>query len=141
MHEVSRLAGIASELRDVTAGFRTSGSELLILDIAKSDHRLFVEKIASCLSGDARLDPGELPDHHTCRFGKWYDDEGMKVCGSFPSFKAVEGPHDRIHALAREAVTAYNAGNKVKADALYKNIDEISGQIAGLLDQIKKECH
>ena len=141
MHQVNLLADIASELRDVTAGFRTTGSELMILDIAKSDHRLFVEKIASCLSGDARLDAGQLPDHHTCRFGKWYDSEGIKACGRFPSFRAVEAPHDRIHSLAKEAVAAYNSGNKVKADALYKNIDEISGQIARLLDEIKKECH
>ncbi len=141
MHEVNRLAGIANELRDVTAGFRTTGSELMILDIAKSDHRLFVEKIASCLSGDARLDPGQLPDHHTCRFGKWYDSEGTKACGALPSFRAVENPHDRIHALAKEAVAAYNAGNKAKAEEIYRSMEGISADIARLLDQIKTECH
>ncbi|MBA4373618.1 MAG: chemotaxis protein [Thermodesulfovibrio sp.] len=141
MHEVNRLANIANELRDVTSGFRTSGSELMILELAKADHRLFVEKIASCLSGDTSLDPGQLPDHHTCRFGKWYDNEGVKTCGSLPSFKAVDAPHDRIHALAKEAVAACNAGNKIKADTIFKNIEDASEQIVRLLEGLKRECH
>ncbi|WP_333656178.1 CZB domain-containing protein, partial [Dissulfurispira sp.] len=116
------------------------GNELMILDLAKTDHRVFVGKIASCLKGDLALDPSQLPDHHNCRFGKWYFGEGMQMCGNLPSFKAVNDPHVRIHALAKEAVSAHNSGDKLKAERLYKEMENISDQIGSLLDGIKREC-
>ncbi|MFZ6007520.1 MAG: methyl-accepting chemotaxis protein [Nitrospirota bacterium] len=140
MHQVNGLTKISEELRNSTAGFKTKGSELMILDIAKTDHRVFVGKIASCLKGDTTLDPSQLPDHHNCRFGKWYFGEGMQMCGNLSSFKAVDEPHARIHAMAKEAVSACNAGDKLKAERLYKEIENISDQIGSLLDGIKREC-
>ncbi|MBF0557520.1 MAG: CZB domain-containing protein [Nitrospirae bacterium] len=140
MHEVNGLIKIAEELRNTTSGFKTKGSELMILDIAKTDHRVFVGKVGSCLKGDTTLDPAKLPDHHTCRFGKWYDTEGREKCGNLPSFKAILTPHDRIHALAKEAIAAFNSGNKEKATGLYNEMEDLSEQIVSLLDGVKREC-
>lgn len=138
-HEVNALIRIAEELRNSTAGFKTKESELMILDIAKNDHRIFVGKIASCLKGDMKLDPSQLPDHHNCRFGKWYFSEGMQKCGTLPSFKSLDGPHAKIHSLAKEAVSAYNSGDRLKAETIYKELEDISSQIGSLLDGIKRE--
>jgi methyl-accepting chemotaxis protein len=140
MHRVNALTKTSEELRNSTTGFKTKGSELMILDIAKTDHRIFVGKIGACLKGDLALDPSQLPDHHNCRFGKWYFGEGMQMCGNLPSFKAVDAPHVRVHALAKEAVSAHNSGDKLKAERLYKEIENISDQIGSLLDGVKREC-
>jgi methyl-accepting chemotaxis protein len=140
MHQVNTLTKISEELRNSTAGFKTKGSELMILDLAKTDHRIFMGKIGACLKGDTTLDPSQLADHHNCRFGKWYFGEGMQMCGNLPSFRAIDEPHARIHALAKEAVSACNAGDKAKAERLYKEMENISDQIASLLDGIKREC-
>lgn len=140
MHQVTSLIRISEELRNSTAGFKTKGSELMILDVAKTDHRVFVGKIASCLNGDLTLDPSQLPDHHNCRFGKWYFGEGMQMCGNLPSFRAIDEPHAKIHALAKEAVSACNAGDKARAERLYKEMENISDQIGSLIDGIKREC-
>jgi methyl-accepting chemotaxis protein len=140
MHEVNALTKIAEELRNSTAGFKTLGGKLMILDTAKSDHRVFVGKIASCLKGDIPLDPSQLPDHHNCRFGKWYFSEGQQMCGSLSSFKNLDGPHAKIHAMAKDAVAAFNAGDKAKAEGLYREIEDISDEIASLLDGVKRDC-
>ncbi|HAK88115.1 MAG: hypothetical protein A2077_02920 [Nitrospirae bacterium GWC2_46_6] len=140
MHQVNALTKIAEELRNSTAGFKTKGSELMILDIAKSDHRVFVGKIASCLKGDTKLDPSQLPDHHNCRFGKWYFSEGMQMCGTLPSFKSLDEPHAKVHSMAKEAVSACNSGDKMKAERIYNEMEDISDQIGSLLDGIKREC-
>ncbi|HAK89748.1 MAG TPA: chemotaxis protein [Nitrospiraceae bacterium] len=140
MHQVNGLTKIAEELRNSTAGFKTKGSELMILDLAKTDHRVFVGKVGACLKGDAVLDPSQLPDHHNCRFGKWYFGEGIQMCGSLSSFKAVDEPHAKVHALAKEAVSACNSGDKSKAERIYKEMEDISDQIGSLLDGIKREC-
>lgn len=140
MHEVNTLTGIAEELRTATAGVKTTGSAKIMLDLAKTDHRVFVGKIASCLRGDLPIDPNSLPDHHNCRFGKWYDKDGRDVCGNLPSFKAIDNPHEKIHAMAKEAVSAYNSGDRDNAQRLYAEIEATSKQIADMLDAIKSEC-
>jgi methyl-accepting chemotaxis protein len=140
MHQVNALTKISEELRNSTAGFKTKGSELMILDLAKTDHRVFVGKVNSHLKGDMSLDPSQLPDHHDCRFGKWYFGEGMQMCGNLPSFRAIDEPHAKIHAMAKEAVSAYNAGDRSKAERLYREMESISDEIGSLLDGIKREC-
>jgi len=140
MHQVNALTKISEELRNSTAGFKTKGSELMILDLAKTDHRVFVGKVNSHLKGDMSLDPSQLPDHHDCRFGKWYFGEGMQMCGNLPSFRAIDEPHAKIHAMAKEAVSAYNAGDRSKAERLYREMENISDEIGSLLDGIKREC-
>jgi len=42
--------------------------------------------------------------------------------------------------MAKEAVSAHNSGDKLKAGKIYKEIENISDQIGSLLDGIKREC-
>jgi methyl-accepting chemotaxis protein len=140
MHEVVRLTDIKEELRNATEGFKTKESELMILDLAKGDHRTWVNKIASCLNGDVTLDPSKLSDHTTCRLGKWYYSEGRQRCGNQPSFKALESHHQKIHAVGKEIISAYNSGDKLKAGRLFKEMEEVSHKIIDLLEGIKREC-
>jgi len=139
MNSVNGLLGIAEELR-VTAGvFITEGGQMIMCDTARLDHRLFVGKVSAHLKGHMKLDPSKLPDHHTCRFGKWYESLGRELCGNLPSYKRLDAPHERIHALAKDAVSAYNAGDKEKAVRIYGEMETVSKQITDLLENIKRE--
>ncbi len=140
MHEVSSMIKMTEELRDTDTGFKTIGSELMMLDIAKTDHRLFLSKVSECLRGDMSLDPSHLPDHRDCKFGKWYFGEGMNLCGSLHSFKNIDAPHMKIHAMAKEAVSAFNSGDRTRAETTYRNMENISAEIGTLLEKIKKEA-
>ena len=105
----------------------------MILDSAKTDHRLFIGKISACLKGGEKIDPSKLPDHHTCRFGKWYDSEGQRMCGGVPSF-------NKIHALAKKALLACQTGDKSNAKSLYNDMEGLSERIASLIDTLKNDC-
>lgn len=140
MHEVGRLTDISDELRNATSSFKVDDAGFAILDVAKSDHRIFVGKIASCLRNETKLDPTQLADHHTCRFGKWYFSDGQKKCGQLPSYRAIDVPHERIHALAKKAVSAYNTGNRKQAEEFYNQAETVSHEILNLLDRLKDEC-
>ena len=48
----------------------------------------------------------------------------MQMCGKLPSFKALDVPHAKIHAMAKEAISACNAGDKAKAERLYKEMED-----------------
>jgi methyl-accepting chemotaxis protein len=138
--EVIKLTAVADQLRTETASVKTRGGAVVMLELAKTDHRGFVGKVASCLRGESAMDQVKMADHHTCRFGKWYYKEGLEICGGMDSFRAVEPPHEKIHQLAKQAVAAHNTGDNRKADQLYKEMDEASKQILTLLDNVRAEC-
>ncbi|MGD0281258.1 MAG: methyl-accepting chemotaxis protein [Dissulfurispiraceae bacterium] len=139
IYEINRLVAVADELRTATEQVKIADAATLMLDLAKSDHRIFMGKIYSVLKGHASLDPSKLPDHHSCRFGKWYDTDGKAVCGMLPSFKTIYQPHEKIHSLAKESVSAFLAGDKSKAEDIYRQMDEISKEMTIMLDKIKSE--
>ncbi len=138
--EVSKLAQVGEELRTVTGSVVTQSSATIMLEVAKNDHRAFVGKIAACLKGELQMDENQLPDHHTCRFGKWYDKDGHKICGHMSSYKAVEEPHKDIHRLSKEAIAAYRTGNREKAEQIYKAVEAASMKVIGSIDRVKDEC-
>ena len=140
VHDVNRLIDVVEALRGTTAAFRTNGNGMLIIDRARTDHIMFVNKIHAHLRGDMRIDANQLPDHHHCRFGKWYDNEGRALCGSFQSYRDIDAPHARIHALAKEAIAAHDRGDARKADEIFVQMKQISLTIAGHLDAIKSSC-
>lgn len=140
MISVNDLTKIVEDLRNATGGFKTEQSQFMIIDLAKTDHRVFVGKVGACITGSITLDAGGLPDHRNCRFGKWYMDEGQKLCGHLASFKAIDEPHAKIHALAKEAIAACNRGEKAKAEELYRQLENLSNHIIILLDNLKRDC-
>ncbi|HEU0265742.1 MAG TPA: CZB domain-containing protein, partial [Geobacterales bacterium] len=133
------LAKLAEELQTDISRFKLRGVEVSMLDVAANDHRLFVQRIHSAINGDLQLSPDQVATHHTCRFGSWYEGEGARLCGTMPSFRAIDEPHERIHSLAREAVAAAIKGDKQKAQQLYNQIEALSHQVVELLQAIKKE--
>ena len=136
----SKLSLLAQKLQDEVRNFRINGSELAIIDLARNDHVMFVRRIWSILNGQEKLRAEELADHHGCRFGKWYDTDGKRLCGNMESFRAVDAPHQKIHAVAKEAVAAFNNGDREKAERLYHELEEISNVVVSRLGEIKSEC-
>lgn len=139
MQEVFGIIRIAEELRNSTIGYRTKGKELLAFELAKTEHKMLVGKVSSCLKGGVKIDPSDIPDHHTCRFGHWYDNEGEKQYSHLSSLKAIRTPHERFHSLAKEAVSVFRSSGNGKADGIYSDMEELSKQLEDLFDNIKKE--
>ena len=136
---VNQLIKLAEELLQSVRAFKVSEHDMVILDLAKNDHRLFVTKVHSAIIKSNSLDPATLASHHTCRFGKWYDTDGKAVCGNLPSFRAIDAPHERIHALAKEAISAANSGNDTKAQQLYDQVEQLSHVVVDNLTGIRRE--
>lgn len=98
-----------------------------------------ITKVRSAVHNSNSLDPANLANHHTYRFGKWYDTDGKTVCGNLSSFRAIDAPHERIHALAKEAVAVANNGNDATAQQLFDEFEKLSHVVANKLVRIKKE--
>ena len=137
----SRMNGNAEELMSVLGKFKIEESVSLVLNKAKSAHLIFVGKIKAHLDGSARIDADGLPTHLTCAFGKWYQQKGQEACGKLSIFREIDAPHARVHELGKQAINAYNGGNKERAAALCQEMVENSQSLLQILDQLAANCH
>lgn len=62
------------------------------------DHANFLENVI-----DNYKNLHDLPDHHSCAFGKWYD-EHLKQYAYIPAFAAMEDIHAKFHSCANAFV-------------------------------------
>ena len=132
----SQMNGNAEELMNIINKFKIKDNASLVLNKAKSAHLIFVGKIKSHLDGSARIDGNALPTHMTCAFGKWYQTKGKESCGQLNMFKEIDAPHARVHELGKQAIAAYNAGDKNKASQLCAEMVADSKTLLGILDQL-----
>ncbi|MBF0518757.1 MAG: CZB domain-containing protein [Nitrospirae bacterium] len=138
MKEVNQMIASAEELRKTTTGFKTRGAELLVLDLAMTDHRLWVNRILFCIKGGEHIDANTLLDHTMCRLGKWYYSDGKDLCGQMHCYGSMEHPHKKLHALGKEIVTVYNSGNSQRAHEMFVELENLSKVIIAALKETKQ---
>ncbi len=128
----------AEGIRSMIERFTLSGGNLSIIDLAKNDHRLYVERMSAVLSG--RIDTGswKIVNHHDCRFGKWYYSEGMRQFGSESEFRTIETPHERVHQLANQAVHAISVGESSTAHQQGKLAEAAAHDVIGHIDKLRE---
>jgi len=139
----AELAEMVADLQAVLRGMRDSVSDgRLILEdedllaLARADHLIWVQRLHAMLLGRDRIKEEDVADHTQCRLGKWYYSRGRQVLGDNPAFRALEEPHRRIHATARKAAAAWNAGRKAEAEQLVREVGDISQEILQLLSRL-----
>jgi len=91
-------------------------------------------------SGSAVVDPDKLPTHLPCAFGKWYQGEGHERCGHLSHFREIDAPHARVHELGKQAIAAFNNGDKLKARKLCTEMVSNSEALMGHLDELSRNC-
>ena len=79
---------------DVLASSRLMKNQNFIV-LAKIDHILYKD---DALTQIELLSNKEPVSHTECRLGKWYASEGASLFGHSASYKAIEKPHEIVHA-------------------------------------------
>ena len=81
-----------------------------------------------------------LKDHHNCRLGKWYMEEGKQRFGKKESYKKIEIPHKNIHELGQKSISFLNVDNLLsQEEVILENcelFEENSRELFKLLEQI-----
>ncbi len=88
--------------------------EALILSVAASSHRRWVDKVAAVIEGKPGLNPPPLPSRH-CRFGRWFHGSGFSRYGHLADYRRIDHLHEAIHGLAADLVAQAQAGETTKA--------------------------
>lgn len=103
---------------------------------AKSDHMIWMRKLAQMLAGRMNLNPDELADHHSCRLGKWYYAQTDSTLTNLSEWKALEKPHAEVHRQGIEAARLFQQNNIEAAVAAVQKANEASKDVMRLLDDI-----
>jgi hypothetical protein len=116
--------------------------ELMTFDFAKNDHMLWITKIGNCLMGSSSVGENHsaFSDYTICRFGEWYYGKGIKLFGNLSSFKALDEPHKKIHALGYDIISVFSNGEKERAQRLFEQLTSLSHQFINLLEAAKKDA-
>lgn len=138
--QASHLNAGAETLLSSLGKFKLNESNRLILSKAKSAHMIFVGKIRAHLHGAQTVDHDLLPTHLTCAFGKWYQGDGKSSCGQFGLFKEIDAPHAKVHELGKQAIIAFNSGDKAKAEQCCSEMIDTSMHLIEILDNLAVQC-
>lgn len=135
------VADLQTTLRDVrerNAELRVSIRDRDLLELAKGDHIIWVQRLHNMLLGREKLGPEDVADHSTCRLGRWYyGPNGQKLKGH-AEFRAVEEPHRRLHETAARAVAAWNDRRRDEAEQLVQEVVTLSREIVPRLEALQK---
>lgn len=135
---VADLQATLRHLRERNAGLRLDVRAGDLLELAKGDHVIWVQRLHGMLLGRETLRPEDVQDHTICRLGRWYyGPDGQKLAAN-PAFRAVEEPHRRLHQTAAQAVEAWNAGRPDEAHALVQKVVALSQDILPLLTELQQ---
>ena len=111
---------------------------LALIEKAKSDHAQFVKNIETALVKKNGARASALTDHHSCRFGRWYDmvtDETIHAC---PSYQKLPEPHAAVHSYGKKALSLHEQGADGVEDAVVE-MKKASTQVVSLLASLQDE--
>ncbi|SNY90877.1 methyl-accepting chemotaxis protein [Cohaesibacter sp. ES.047] len=106
---------------------------------AKVDHIIFKRDVVEACFAEGVKASRELPDHHHCRLGKWYNKMTNDTIRHSKTFIELLGPHEETHSSARRALEARAAGNDELMLKELHRLDESSKAVVELLDVLALE--
>ncbi|MFF5994365.1 globin-coupled sensor protein [Lysinibacillus sp. KU-BSD001] len=110
-----------------------------IIELTITDHLLWRWKIYNMLLGFEQMTEQDIGSPKDSRLSEWYNGMGRELLGDQQAFTEIEPLHNQIYTLAKEAVRAFNTGNKKHAELLLEDITHTSQQVIQRLQQLKQE--
>jgi methyl-accepting chemotaxis protein len=109
---IIELSDLSIELTNMAESVNIGSSRFNIGSIKKA-HLAWKGKLTQVISGELKLQPGEVTSHHACELGKWIKEESAKKDGlsNENEFKIMIRHHEKVHTLAVDIVKEVNQGN------------------------------
>jgi methyl-accepting chemotaxis protein len=112
------------------------GSDQALCEMAKIDHVQFKKNILDVVMERTSWKSSEVPDHHSCRLGKWYDSLQTSTLTDHPSYKALVGPHKIVHEAGKQALVSFAAGDFEGAVGHIERMNTASIDVVRLLSEL-----
>lgn len=140
--EAEGLYGVVDKLRFSLGKFVLTQEEANDIhrkvDVFKQAHLRWVERVENLIYRGVKIPREELVSHKNCALGQWYYSFGQQQYGHLKEFWAIEPPHERLHATARQIVECMDRGERAQAERLLEQIRAISKEIVAGLDHLRE---
>jgi methyl-accepting chemotaxis protein len=107
-----------------------------LVQLARSDHASFKKRVIDVLVQRGQTKDSDLPDHHGCRFGKWYDNLKDPMLRNSEAYRRIQDPHLRVHAFGKEALAKHQAGDFAGAVTAADKMEKASQEVFSALDEM-----
>ena len=108
--------------------------------LAKIDHILFKADAIASVGTDNNK---EFSNHHSCRFGKWYEGEGKDQFANSKSFQKMQGSHAKVHNRVLDTFSILKDSDMIKHEEEIKNnfteMEKSSDELFTLMDKMLEE--
>jgi methyl-accepting chemotaxis protein len=121
------------------AGLSDLTSNAAVCTITQSDHVAFKKKVMEAICGRTQLHADDLPDHHNCRLGKWYDNVTDDSIRQNSAYSDLNAPHERVHRHGKEAIRYYDDGDWDSAIDEVHKLDDASHEVLEFLQKLGDE--
>jgi len=114
----------------------------LNLEQAIESHEAWKVRLRKILEGTSteKLDPSIVCLDDQCDLGKWLRGPGLERLGHAPFFSALVSRHRSFHLQAAQVLSLAHAGEKAKAEQMFKtSYRHSSNQVVLLLKALHKE--
>jgi len=91
-------------------------------------------KLSAVLSGFKQINADDVPDHHTCEFGKWLDNVSDEL-KQHSVYKKIEIHHEAVHKKVCETIDLYNKKNQDAAHEKLNEFEEDRKKLFAALDE------
>lgn len=132
--EVSDTNTIANKLEDMTHQFYT-GEPKFDIGLVKLSHLKWKMNLETVLLGRKQIHSGEIPTHHECDFGQWYQGSLQEFADSV-LFKKIGQNHEQVHVLALEIVDLYGKGELELANKQFGTFEKHRTKLFEQLDEL-----
>ena len=125
-----------SQLMRLIRKFKVQQSDVMELEVARAAHQAWKLRLRAFLDGNADIPHEQAVSSHDCDFGRWYYSRGQEHFGRSGAMAAIERPHDRMHQLIAEIITARSQNKLEEAEMKYREVCELSTVIVEQIDAL-----
>lgn len=140
---VERLLDMQKTLKDSNDHFSETArsqfdaeSNVSLCEMARIDHVMFKKRVVDTVTGHDTWKSGDMPNHHNCRLGKWYDGITLDSIRKHPMFRKLETPHKAVHDAGLRALQAAEEGRHTDAFAALADLDKASAEVLKGLNEL-----
>ena len=111
----------------------------IFVNLAMIDHILFKTNAYSSIQMGKKV--SEFSDHHTCRLGKWYKDQGKQKFSTTPNYALMDKPHAIVHTNVLDAIKCLDSNegcitNRDKILQDFQAMERASSELFQLMESM-----
>ena len=117
----------------------------LMMTIYKIQHIIFKSEAYTSVTNGGKNQHALAKDHHSCAFGKWYDETASKLFGESKTFVKMEEYHRQFHNAISQNLIFVKKGQQSLSDnkqTIINNFiqsEKASSELFALMDQLVDE--